>query len=206
MVRRALLALVLLAFTGNAQASETTSLSGRLGVGVDGLTLADAGNVVVFLEATTETPAPGGAPPASAEVRQIGAHFEPAFLAVEVGQTVEMPNDDVIYHNVFSYSEPNDFDLGLYAAGESHSLRFEHAGLVRIYCSIHEEMNGSIFVAPTRLFAIPDSTGRYSISEVPAGEYRLHVWSARLPELVRVVEIPSGSPTVIDLALGAASD
>ena len=200
----ALLALVLLAISSVAQANETVSLAGQLRVGIDGLSLADAGAIVVFLEAQGDTPSPGGAAPPPAQVRQVGARFEPAFLAVAVGQVVEMPNDDVIYHNVFSYSEPNDFDLGMYPAGASRSLRFEHAGLIRIYCSIHEEMDGSIFVAPSRLHAVPDSAGHYSLSDVPIGKYRLHVWSARLPELVRAVEIGADSPT-IDLVLGGSA-
>jgi hypothetical protein len=117
-----------------------------------------------------------------------------------------MPNDDVIYHNVFSYSDPNDFDLGLYASGQSRSLRFQHAGLVRIYCSIHESMDGLIFVAPSRLFARPDPMGHYAISGIRAGRYRLHVWSERLPELIREVQIDRGVSRTIDLTLGTTAN
>ncbi len=188
-----------------AGAGETRSLGGELTVGVEGLSLRDAGAVVVFLEPEGSAPRVETVGLAPAQVRQHGGRFVPPFLAVAVGQPVEMPNDDVIYHNVFSYSEPNDFDLGLYPAGKSRSLRFEHAGLVRIYCSIHEAMDGLIFVAPSRLFGVPDADGHYAIQGVPAGRYRLRVWSERLPESVRTVEIAEPGPAQLDLELGLAS-
>jgi len=138
-------------------------VEGRVRIGIDGVALEQAGAVVVFLESIDgDAPTPGSALP-TASIHQSGARFEPDFLAVAVGQTVEMPNDDVIYHNVFSYSRPNDFDLGLYAAGESHAVRFAHPGLVRIYCSIHDEMDGLIFVAPSRLYAMIDAEGYTTI-------------------------------------------
>ena len=71
-----------------------------------------------------------------------------------------MPNDDVIFHNVFSYSTPNDFDLGLYPRGESRAKTFQYPGVVRIYCSIHESMNATIFVAPSIWHAVVGADGR----------------------------------------------
>jgi plastocyanin len=156
----------------------------------------------VFLEAEGGTPPASGRDLPPAQVHQNGARFEPPFLAVARGQLVEMPNDDVIFHNVFSYSEPNDFDLGMYPSGQSRSLRFEHSGLVRIYCSIHEAMDGLIFVAPSGLFARPDAQGRYAITGVAPGRYRLHVWSERLPERVQGIEVGASSSGPVDLQLG----
>jgi len=167
------------------------TLTGQVHVGIAGLTLADAGAIVVFVEAGMNPPAAAGRALPSVAIRQHGARFEPDFVAVSVGQEVRMPNDDTIYHNVFSYSEPNDFDLGLYAAGQSRTLRFEHPGLVRIYCSIHEGMDGLIFVAPLPLKTVADAEGRFTILDVPEGSYRLHVWSERLPEVVRPIEVPA---------------
>ncbi len=200
--RLTLFALLAILWAGVSAASETATIDGQLRVAIEGLELAEAGAIVVFLEGLDGT-RPAEAirlPPAA--VRQNRARFDPPFLAVAVGQLVEMPNDDVIFHNVFSYSEPNDFDLGMYASGQSRSLRFEHSGLVRIYCSIHESMDGLIFVAPSRHFTRPDAHGRYAIEGVAPGRYRLHVWSERFPERVHPVEIDSGVPRTIDLELG----
>lgn len=187
------------ASVGTARAAD---VEGRVRVAIEGLALDQAGAVVVFLE-----PADGAAPPPetglpAASIHQNGARFEPDFLAVVVGQTVEMPNDDVIYHNVFSYSKPNEFDLGLYAAGEFHAVRFSHPGLVRIYCSIHDEMDGLIFVAPSRLHAVVDGEGRYAIRDVPDGRYRVRVWSERLPERRDEIEVREGRSRRLDLEIG----
>ena len=190
-----------------AQASKATdqgaTVEGRVVLAIDGLRLSDAGAIVVFLEPldADRTEAAGGALPA-AVVRQNRARFDPPFLVVARGQRVEMPNDDVIFHNVFSYSEPNAFDLGIYPAGQSRSLRFEHAGLVRIYCSIHEAMDGLIFVAPSRHFARPDADGTWTIGDVGAGRHALHVWSERLPERVQRIEIRPGEQRRIDVEIG----
>jgi plastocyanin len=199
----------LLAFAlaaASTTANEPASLVGQLSTGIPGLSLRDAGAIVVFLEnEDADHRIPRRELPA-ARVHQVRAEFEPPFLAVATGQTVEMPNEDIIYHNVFSYSKPNDFDLGLYAAGESRSVRFDTAGLVRIYCSIHEAMDGLIFVAPNHLFSLPDSEGRYEIGGLPVGRYLLHVWSERLPERVLPVEVSSSQTLRMDLELGRDSN
>jgi hypothetical protein len=119
---------------------------------------------------------------------------------VAQGQTVEMPNDDSIYHNVFSFSVPNDFDLGLYPAGKSRSISFRHPGLVRLYCSIHEGMNGTIYVTPTPWFAVADGEGRYAIRGVPAGRWRVKTWTEKLPPVERTLEIGAG-PASLELSL-----
>jgi plastocyanin len=189
-----------------ASGEEATSISGKLSVELEGLALSDAGEIVVFLEPQDGAVSSANDAARPATVRQRGASFDPEFLAVSVGQRVDMPNDDIIFHNVFSYSEPNDFDLGLYAAGKSQSIEFEHAGLVRIYCSIHESMDGLIFVAPTHLFDIPDISGRYEISGVGPGRYRIHVWSERLPEVVQAVTVSDEGAMKLDFELGLVGD
>jgi plastocyanin len=185
-----------------AAAEPAASVHGHVRVGAAGLSLGDAGPIVVYLEALA---APAPAPAAGVEIRQHLARFEPGFTVVPAGAPVRMPNDDTIFHNVFSYSRPNDFDLGLYGAGEARTLRFEQPGLVRIYCSIHERMNGLIYVTPSSLFATPGASGAYRIGGVPPGRYRLRVWSERLPVWTRELELRAGENVEIEarlLALG----
>ena len=143
------------------------TLAGRVRLAVDGARLSDLGPTVVFLDGDG---APAGAPPERLAIRQRNARFEPEFLVATVGQRVEMPNDDTIFHNVFSFSRPNHFDLGIYPSGELRTLRFEHAGLVKIYCSIHESMSGAILVAPSPWFDTASAAGRFRIEGVPPGE------------------------------------
>lgn len=204
---RPLALLVLLAVTFAGSNGSAESLEGMVSVGIDDLSLADIEPIVVYLvsESGHESAIESDLALPTIAVRQRGAQFEPRFLVVAAGQTVEMPNGDVIFHNVFSYSKPNDFDLGLYSAGQSRAVSFEHPGLVRIYCSIHEAMNGLIFVTPTRHHARLDSGGRFVIRNIPAGRYQVHLWSDRLPERVIPVHVKEGVVTSMEITLAPSA-
>jgi plastocyanin len=177
-------------------------VSGRVSLALEGARLAELGPIVVFLE-----PEGGGRVAAAAgrrpAIHQHNARFEPDFLVVTAGQTVEMPNDDTIFHNVFSFSRPNDFDLGVYPAGELRTVTFAHPGLVKLYCSIHESMSGAVLVTPSPWFARAGPDGEYRIPSVPPGRYGLRVWNEMLPLLERDVVVGAGTARV-DLELGRA--
>src|SRR5262249_16907941 len=95
--------------------------------------------------------------------------FVPHLLAITTGPTVDFPNSDKIYHNVFSLSKTKRFDLGRYAAGHSQSVRFDRPGIVRVFCDIHSHMNAFILVFTHPFFALTDAEGRYRLDDVPPG-------------------------------------
>jgi len=192
----ALLAIALLTATTARAEGE---VRGRVVLDLPGMQLADLGPVVVYV-----APIPGVAAPAAdaiPAIHQKNAAFAPGFLAIAAGQSVAMLNDDAIYHNVFSYSKPNDFDLGLYAAGQSRSVTFAHPGAVKLYCSIHESMNGAIFVAPTPWFAVADASGRFTLRGVPPGARVLRTWNEKLPETEHPIDVPASGATPIEVSL-----
>jgi plastocyanin len=102
--------------------------------------------------------------------------FVPHLLAITVGTTVDFPNNDRTYHNVFSLSKARRFDLGRYATGRSKAIRFDRPGIVRVFCEIHSHMNAFILVFSHRFFAVSDADGRYQIDAVPPGTYTLVAW------------------------------
>ena len=107
--------------------------------------------------------------------------FQPRVLAVPVGSTVEFPNNDGIYHNVFSLSTPQPFDLGLYRSGESPSRTFTAPGIYRVFCNIHPQMSAVLVVAPTATSPLPHPTGD-TCSILPSGRFRVTACrSARRP-------------------------
>ena len=97
-------------------------------------------------------------------------------MAITVGTTVDFPNNDRTYHNVFSLSKTKRFDLGRYAAGRSKAVRFDRPGIVRVFCDIHSHMNAFILVFAHRYFDLTDANGRYRIDGVPPGSYTLSAW------------------------------
>jgi len=105
--------------------------------------------------------------------------FHPQVLPILVGTTVDFPNRDNLFHNVFSYSSPKEFDLGRYPTGDSKSVRFDKAGIVRVYCDIHSHMNATILVLENPYFALPDTAGSFVIKNVPNGTYTARLWFGR---------------------------
>lgn len=198
----ALASFALVAFSSAAFAGPA-AVTGRLTLGLPGAALDAVGPVVVYLDAVDGDPA-FDLPDETPQLKQENARFAPGFQVIVRGQTVDMPNFDAIYHNVFSYSRPNDFDLGTYPAGASRSVTFEHAGIVKAYCSIHERMNATIFVAPNPWVTVASGSGRYSITDVPPGRYVLRTWSERLPATATPIAI--GPDQRIDVDVDLASE
>lgn len=115
-----------------------------------------------------------------ARLNQRDERFVPHVLAITAGTWVDFPNSDMTYHNVFSLSKGNEFNLGRYAAGRSRAFRFDHPGIVRVFCEIHSHMSAFILVFAHRFFAVTDDDGRYRIEGVPPGTYTLEVWNETL--------------------------
>ena len=108
---------------------------------------------------------------------QAGMEFQPRVLPVVKGATVEFPNDDTLFHNVFSLSKTAPFDLDVYPPGETRAVRMERTGLVTVHCNIHANMAASVVVLNNRFFALTDRDGGFVIPDVPPGRYRLRAWN-----------------------------
>jgi hypothetical protein len=117
--------------------------------------------------------------------------FEPHVLVVEVGTVVQFPNKDPFFHNIFSLFDGKRFDLGLYEAGTTRSVRFDRPGISYLFCNIHAEMSAVVVAVETPYYAISNSSGNISIHDVPDGRYQLHVWYERtLPEDLKGLTVP----------------
>ena len=154
----------------------------------------DYSGIVVWLEPAS------AAPPApvrkKVEMVQKGKRFIPHVLAITVGTTVDFPNYDPIFHNAFSNYDGQIFDVGLYPPGTSRSVPFRREGIVRIFCNIHPTMSAVIVVLKSPYFAVSGKSGEFTIQNVPAGSYKLHVFHERatqqtLDALTRTVEVAS---------------
>jgi plastocyanin len=150
---------------------------------------------VVYLESAPARAFPD-LEPQRAAMDQRNETFVPHVLAVTVGTTVDFPNSDRVYHNVFSLSGARRFDLGRYAAGRSRSVRFDRPGIVRVFCEIHSHMSAFILVFNHRYFAVTGADGRYQINRVPAGRYTLVAWNEGSIRESRAVVLADDSATV----------
>ncbi|HEY2804922.1 MAG TPA: hypothetical protein VGI92_03600 [Gemmatimonadales bacterium] len=159
-------------------------------------------NVVLYLESTT--PIRGHAVPVRPVMMQSGERFVPHVLPVLVGTTVEFPNDDPIYHNVFSLSRVRSFDLGRYPRGSSKSVLFSSPGVVQVFCHIHADMNGYILVLDNPFFVVPDPQGHFVIEGIPPGEYRLVAWHERIHPMVTPIRVEAGHTLNLELRIPLA--
>ena len=155
----------------------------------------DVGDAVVYLE--------GGAPaaprPGAFEIATSDKEFVPRVTVVPLGSTVKFLNHDPFDHNVFSVSEPNQFDLGRYGRGDAKGHTFASSGLVRVFCNIHPRMVAFIPVMATRYFTQPAADGSFAIEGVPPGRYTLHVWHDRSPQVAQAVVV--GPKGIADLTI-----
>jgi plastocyanin len=136
-----------------------------------------------------------------ARMDQRNETFIPHVLAIMAGSTVDFPNNDRTYHNVFSLSKTKSFDLGRYAAGRSKSIRFDKPGIVRVFCDIHSHMKAYILVFSHPYFAVTDEQGRYRIDGVPPGTYTVVAWNEAMELQSRRVTVPESGDVDVDFLL-----
>lgn len=138
-----------------------------------------------------------------AKLDQRNEAFVPHVLAIVAGTTVDFPNNDRTYHNVFSLSSTRSFDLGRYAVGHSKAVKFDRPGIVRVFCDIHSHMSAFILVFAHRHFAVTDDEGVYRIDNVPPGAYTVMAWNEAAPTESRRIVVPeSGGDVEANFALG----
>ncbi len=146
--------------------------------------------VVIFIEGASGTPSPRGD---NQKLHQVSRSFQPRVFGITVGEAVDFPNMDLVFHNVFSYSKTKRFDLGHYGKGKSKSVTFDKPGLVKVFCDIHSTMSAFIYVTETSFITQPGKNGSYSIKDIPEGTYTVHVWHPERGESSDVVTIGSGA-------------
>lgn len=118
--------------------------------------------------------------------------ISPHVLPIPVGASVNFPNLDPIFHNLFSISAPNDFDLGLYKGGASKDWKFESPGVVRVFCNVHPQMVATIVVCDTPYFTIAAKDGTFSLGDVNIGSYQLNAYTdeGQTSQKIQVNEAP----------------
>jgi plastocyanin len=161
----------------------------------------DASDAVVWLKSLdppSVKPLSSEQPDKRLQVIQKNKSFQPHVTVLRVGSVVDFPNRDPFFHNVFSLFNGKRFDLGLYEAGATNSVRFDHLGVSYLFCNIHPQMSAVVVAVDTTYFGISDKAGNITIGSVPNGKYELHIWYERslpeaLTELTRTVHVSPDS-------------
>lgn len=159
----------------------------------------DHGNIVLWLSpdpGVTRAAIDSPVTPGHFRMEQKNKNFNPHLLVVPLGSTVEFPNLDPFFHNVFSQFNGKRFDLGLYEAGSTRIVHFDHEGISYLFCNIHSQMAAVIITLRTPYFTVASSSGVISLHGVPPGEYEMHIWAEggdlkELQDLTRHVHVGS---------------
>ena len=152
-------------------------------------------NVVLYVQSAPAADAPAEA---HASMRQDDERFVPHVLPVLRGTTVEFPNADDVFHNVFSLSSARTFDLGRFPKGSARTVTFEKSGVVQVFCHIHSDMSAVILVLDNPYFTVPSQAGRYAIENIPPGEYTVVGWHERIKPITRTIRVVAGETTKLD--------
>jgi plastocyanin len=163
-----------------------------------------AANTIIWIPGL----APASLTPSAPVVAQQDKHFVPHVLAVPPGTDVSFPNLDPIFHNVFSLTPEDRFDLGLYRKGAAKSVHMGAPALVRIYCNIHADMAAFVMVLDHATFVVTDAEGSYRLPAIPAGQYNVYSWNERTGEQIQRATIdPTGAagPVRLDFLLDASA-
>lgn len=151
-------------------------------------------NAVVWLEAPN---APPSQPAGRIVLDQRNLAFSPHVLAVRVGTTVDFPNNDRVFHNVFSFRDGKRFDLGMYPVGTKRRVTFDQPGVSRLFCSIHPNMAAYVISVDTPYYGIADKSGAFTIPAVPPGSYTFGAWRPSGPILDGTFKSDEGKPLEI---------
>lgn len=193
----AILGLVAIPDTTNALA--TGSIRGTITIKRGRQTKKDRSNVVIFLQGVPDSePEPLSQP---VVIDQTDKTFNPRITVVPVGTKVEFPNNDRVFHNVFSVSRATKFDLGLYKSGTSKSVTFDRPGVIDIYCNIHPEMAAKLLVMDTTHHGVTSPDGTFELDDVPPGTYPFVAWQADGDPVEGEVEVKAGKTTTLELEL-----
>jgi plastocyanin len=168
--------------------------SGAVGVDIRGTARAGERpepNAVVWLEAPN---APSPQPAARLVLDQRNLAFSPHVLAVRAGTTVDFPNNDRVFHNVFSFRNGKRFDLGMYPVGTMRRVTFDESGVSRLFCNIHPNMAAYVISVDTPYYGIADKSGSFTIPAVPAGSYTYRAWRPSGPTLTGTFKSDEGRP------------
>jgi plastocyanin len=154
--------------------------------------------VAVYLEGRSVQAAPGGA---VVKIEQTNRRFSPETVVIQAGSKVSFPNQDPIFHNVFSLSGPKSFDLGNYPKGDTRTVTFPEPGIVYVNCHLHPNMTATIVVAPNRWNTQADRDGRFELQDVPPGKYTIVAWHKAAGFFRETVTVAAGSDEHVEFLI-----
>ncbi|WP_292450072.1 hypothetical protein [Mesorhizobium sp.] len=157
-------------------------------------------NAVVYLVdvAKGKAWAKPGKPP---ELDNIKCRFVPVIQVIPAG-SLEVVNGDPVLHNTHGYyGKRTAFNLALPNKGQRIPVELKRAGTVRIDCDAHGWMEGWVYVVDNPYYAITGADGKFSIPDVPPGDYTLVTIHSFTGPIEQPVTVKENQPTSLTIEL-----
>lgn len=128
--------------------------------------------------------------------------FSPHVKAVQVGSQMEVSNADPVLHNThIRKSEATFLNVALPPGGKAIRKTLADPGRLDVRCDAHRFMRASVHVFAHPYFTVTDPAGKFELTEVPPGAYRIRVWHETLGMREKAVTVPAQGQTVVNLEL-----
>jgi plastocyanin len=131
---------------------------------------------------------------------QQGCRYVPHVFGIQIGQTLKILNSDPTFHNVHAAAKKNKpFNLGMSKVEKVKTRTFDQVEvMVPLHCNVHPWMSAYAGVLDHPFYAVSDSTGRYELQALPAGEYKIAAWHEVFGVLEQEVILSEAKNKTID--------
>ena len=131
----------------------------------------------------------------------VECRFEPEVQVIQAGR-LDVVNKDPVLHNTHGYyGKRTAFNLALPNEGQTIPVDLNRAGTVRVDCDAHGWMEGWVYVVDNPYYAVTGPDGKFKITDVPPGEYKLVAVQPFTGPLEMPVTVTGGQATKLDIEL-----
>ncbi|WP_202314714.1 MULTISPECIES: carboxypeptidase regulatory-like domain-containing protein [unclassified Mesorhizobium] len=135
------------------------------------------------------------------ELDNIKCRFEPQVQVIAPGG-IDIVNSDPVLHNTHGYyGKRTAFNLALPNKGQRIPTDLPRVGTVRVDCDAHGWMEGWIYVVDNPYYAVTGADGKFSITDVPPGDYKLVAVQPFTGPVETQVTVAGGQPTTLEVEL-----
>ena len=140
-------------------------------------------------------------PSAPVLLNQQGCHYLPHVLGIQVGQPLEIRNDDATLHNVHALAKQNaEFNQGQPLKGMKNIHTFStREVMVPFKCDVHGWMTSFVGVLDHPFFAVTGADGSFALKGLPPGTYTIEAWHEKLGTQTQMVTV--GEKETKDVAM-----
>lgn len=131
---------------------------------------------------------------------QSGCIFRPHVMIVPAGQVVEVWNSDGILYNLHTYSEANPpINMVQTKFRKKMTISFQLPEMVKAGCDAHPWMSAWFVVAEHPYYTLTDENGSFTLTDIPAGSYRLEFWQEKLGRQTKLVTVTADKEVVMEV-------